>query len=1364
MRRQQTTVWIRWALPWAMFWGFLLPLTQRGMAQTVTSIIRQFEVPDGLSTREVYSILEDSNGFIWLGSEKGLQRFDGQEFATWTPYRDHPLLKDIYVLGMDAEGWLWMFSNTDRKFLFFHPTTEQFQTAPERFGASFPLFKNDKNKGWFDLKGHVPVDSKGRMVFPMNDPWQIVFYQSGQGFSTSPLSHEIPQGAALMAIDRKDCLWFISYGEKSSLFRTNAEGKLLSQHDLAGNVESPFACATPDHVLIMTKGPEGKQFTTLDLATGEVQIGPPIEDALRLQSNGFLLRLLTDRWEVSSLKNPGKRLHTVALDKYKYSLHKGVKHAYQDSKGRLWMLGEWGLTCWDIRPGKFDRLMWFDGAQEKPFHNTVRGIYADDSTLYANFESVGLVRMSLHDPDDWEVMDPALRPSDLPSTFLSSRPLIRLRDGTLELAQTAEIININPKTQQHKSIHLDEKVFWQLWALHEDAQGRLWVGGEGVLGLVKPDGSVETIELWPGNKIWKVVYQFLPDGQGHFWLSTHSGLLLFDPQQKKVLASYGKEQEGNFHLPTSVIHHHHIDSDSIHWLATDIGLIEWNPRTHETHTYTTLDGLSSDVVYGIFEDRSGLLWLSSDYGIMRFNKENHSVRTYLENEGITHTEFNRISAFQAQNGTIYFGGLNGVTAIRPDDFTEDKSDKPVIQVTGFEMFDRVQNKVISPVGELRKNKSITFGPEVGYVRINFAIPNPLDDKLVLYAWRLKETGENWSYQKTNSIQLATLAYGTYTLQIMGKDHTGNWSEPIEITLRVPRPFYLQGWFFILCGLLLVALVFVFFRRRTALLRKRQQQLETEISLATARIMEDKQTIARQMEELQQLDKTRSRFFANVAHEFRTPLTLIYGPISSVIQSGEVSPAQLRLLQTARENTDSLVKMIGQLLDLTKLESGKMELQETALELKPWLERFAAGFESLLAQKGISFELQYTGDPAFAFAVDRDKLNTLLKNLFSNAVKFTPSGGNIQLSAQVGQEAVVIAVRDTGRGIHPDDLPYVFDLYYQSRQPGAPVEGGTGIGLAICREFARLMGGQVTAESTLGKGSVFRLQLPAKPALPSHPEDEIVATTPDADQEEILLPPLSDGDAKPTLLLVEDNPSLQDYLRTILSPSCNLVQAANGKLALEQLELAGNALPDLVISDVMMPEMDGFQLLEALKAHPRYGHLPIIMLTARAGLEDKLKALRMGVDDYLTKPFEEAELLTRVANLLRNAALRRQAQQEETPIAETPQVMGQADREWLTRLEEYVSAHLQESTLSVARLCSEFAMSESTFRRQVKRLVGLTPQEYLNEHKLMRAMHLLETGAANSVAQLAEEVGYEDAKAFTRSFKNRFGKPPSEFLR
>lgn len=546
---------------------------------------------------------------------------------------------------------------------------------------------------------------------------------------------------------------------------------------------------------------------------------------------------------------------------------------------------------------------------------------------------------------------------------------------------------------------------------------------------------------------------------------------------------------------------------------------------------------------------------------------------------------------------------------------------------------------------------------------------------------------------------------------------------------------------------LVLLVLYFYRRLQKISRYNEQQTE----------------------ELRRLDGIKSRFFANISHELRTPLTLLLGPIHTILKrKNNIEPESKVLLELAAQGGENLKQLVNDILDLAKMEQGEMALNQQPTAPASFFRQNFAQFESLAREKNIDYRFQLTSTEHLIALLDREKCRRIIFNLLSNAFKFTPEGGTVSVALSVSEAILSLEVTDTGKGIDPDDLPHIFNRYFQTKRSDAVASGGTGIGLALCAEYAELLGGKLTVESEYGKGASFKLWFPLEPVtedpvraegLVEHPPGQLAVPGQ-------FPPPAGTPEERPTVLIVEDNRDLQTFLRTILERRYQLIIANNGEEACSFLWPTNEASAgriDLILSDLMMPVMDGYQLLQRTKKDAATQGIPFIMLTARAAREDRLKALRIGVDDYLAKPFDETELELRISNLLVNQRARRAAQDKWETAAERPQ-LSMPDQEWLEAFEEYVRNHLaDQQRLSVTSLALTFNLSESSLLRQVKRLTGLSPKKYLTEIRLAIAREWLEERRYASVGRVGAEVGYTDVRSFSRSFRRRYGKLPSEIM-
>lgn len=524
-------------------------------------------------------------------------------------------------------------------------------------------------------------------------------------------------------------------------------------------------------------------------------------------------------------------------------------------------------------------------------------------------------------------------------------------------------------------------------------------------------------------------------------------------------------------------------------------------------------------------------------------------------------------------------------------------------------------------------------------------------------------------------------------------------------------------------------------------------------------------ITKANKKLQALDLVKSRFFANISHELRTPITLINGPIEAVIagEHGKISAAATKQLMVVKNNGKNLLNLVNEILDLTKLEAGKLELVENPVQIYSFLNELFAAYQSEIHNREINFHVDYRYEKEVSIAIDEINFAKIINNLLSNAFKFTADNGQITICIKEKNEKMFISVKDSGLGIHPDDVQHVFERFYQSVQPEIKASGGTGIGLALAQELAKLQKGSIRVESELGVGSEFIFSFPLKKVIAGDAEMVTEMVTEEVNVHIIKNSLVNSIEKyadifeieKPVLLLTEDHKEMRAFIVSIVKPFFRVLEASNG---LEALEILENNTIDIIISDVMMPKMDGFELLENIKADERFKNISIIMLTARALEEDKLFALTLGVDDYLTKPFSREELLVRTRNILENRVVRKLATQELPLDGDN---RGATDATFIKKLKILIEKYIDSDQLSVLFLAIEMSLSERQFLRKVKVLTGFTPVQLIKEIRLIKAKSLLENQQVNSVAKAAYKVGFTKVQYFSNQYIKRFGEKPSD---
>ncbi len=869
------------------------------------------------------------------------------------------------------------------------------------------------------------------------------------------------------------------------------------------------------------------------------------------------------------------------------------------------------------------------------------------------------------------------------------------------------------------------------------------------------------------------IRDILVDHNGVLWIPTNNGLwrIDIDRGESEVLGLEHGFTDLHF---TSIFE----DTKRRLWLGTYLGGLQvYDPQTGIVMIIDQGQGLSSNTIMSIIADDEGDMWVGTEYGINLVSKEGEVLYSIHEEDGLTYDIFERFDPFKDSDGHLYFGSRNGMSIIDPTALKASMRRDTTVQIylTELGYFDKkegvdvVQRSRFGQVGQLE------ISPERPYLRLKFGLSSYLEAHNNRYAYMLEGKDEDWNYLGTQpELNISRLPPGNYRLLIKGADFRNNWTAvPLSIDIHARDFFYKQPWFYFLAGLPFIAFGLIWARNK----KQEARRLEREVALRTQKIREDKAVIEQQAAELRQLDTMKSRFFTNISHELRTPITLIKAPLENLIQKHGASLDERigRSLKMVLSNAGKLGRLVEELLELSSLEAKKAKLKETSTPLRLFCRQLFSAYESGAALKHIDYHFRSDLEEAAHFLIDRKRLEKVVNNLLSNALKFTPQGGRVQMSLRREAGHLLIEVTDSGRGIPPEDLPNLFDRYFQTRRDDIATEGGTGIGLALSKELAHLMQGDLTVESEWGAGARFILRFPAKEAPPEaeYPTSSLPVAEGGIDGNGTAVAPIatpSTDKPKTKVLIVEDNLDMQQLIYTLLCDQYDCVLANNGAEAWSRLQEEDQEIEDieLILSDVMMPEMDGYTLLEKIKAHERWQKLPVVMLTARSAEGDKLQALRMGVDDYLLKPFSPEELRARLHNLIANYQVRKKltvgAEKNAGDVGIAFEPEESANSVWLKEVEDAAREALDKGLkLSTAFLADRVFLSERQFSRKLKAVTGLTPNGYIQEVKLQKARHLLEHQVYTTINEVAQATGYSSGSYLTKLYQERFGKKPGDYF-
>jgi signal transduction histidine kinase/ligand-binding sensor domain-containing protein/CheY-like chemotaxis protein/AraC-like DNA-binding protein len=849
-------------------------------------------------------------------------------------------------------------------------------------------------------------------------------------------------------------------------------------------------------------------------------------------------------------------------------------------------------------------------------------------------------------------------------------------------------------------------------------------------------------------------------------------------------------------------------------------------------SYLKNNGLCNDVVYAMEEDRSGNIWISTDNGLSKFNPEKVSFQNFYTKDGLLNDQFYWTSSSSDNRGNLYFGGVNGLNYFSPEQI-EYYPRLPKVVFTDFQVFNQSVKIGEKLHGNILLNRSVaeTRAIELSYKDNIFSIEfSALDyflpDK-VIYAYKMEGIDQNW-VTVTAARRFATytnLSGGEYRFLVKAANSDGLWSaEPTVLRIIIDPPYWQTSWFRLLAILALILSVLGYIRYRTRYLHEQKRKLEIQVHERTLQIEEQKeklqeqssillqsnnalaerreliegqkielekqnQLIVEQRDEVIELNKKvslinqlRLRFFTNISHEFRTPLTLILDPLESLMESLKNDKQTLQTLKLINRNAQRLLHLINQLMYFRKIETGKMELRVVQGDLEAFLKEVFDSFLDLAGHNKIQYSFSSDNTPLHTW-FDPEKIENIFYNLLSNAFKFTPEGGQISMKVDYCQPNetqaglafpfVRIIVSDSGKGISAEHLPFVFDRFYQADSTLDNRQKGSGVGLALTQELVQAMHGEISVESELGKGSTFQVSLPYH--ADNFADEELDPTGSvqsvnlqskvDVITEELMLvgsamdePELKADKSKPLILIVEDNYDLRTFLIQSMKNDFRLLGAENGK---EGLEMAKKFTPDLIISDVMMPVMDGLELCSRLKKEIHTSHIPVILLTAKAMIEHWIEGLETGADDYIPKPFNLKVLQLKIVNLIESRRkLKRMFSQGET-VEPSELTSNSVDEEFLAKAYRILEKNYIEPEFSASQFASEMFVSQSLLYKKIRAITDLNITDFINSFKLKKAVELIQENKL-PIADIAFNVGFNDPKYFSRIFRKFYGMSPSEF--
>ncbi len=923
----------------------------------------------------------------------------------------------------------------------------------------------------------------------------------------------------------------------------------------------------------------------------------------------------------------------------------------------------------------------------------------------------------------------------------------------------------------------------------KNTSGRTWVGTwqGGLYTIDAENGELKKYDKYSTREHFVQALHVDADND-QLWIGTvHSGLIRLtgisgDSIKSKIYAQETTPQLGLSSDFVSVIFE---DNEQKLWIGTgdgginildlESGKISWIVKGEQN--------LPSNTIRAIIQDGKGNIWISSKSGISKFDQQKIFIN-YTEDDGLEHMEFNPNAVFSSK-GTLYFGSGQGYDVFKPADLSLQK-DPPRIFITDVKIFDRsispgesYDGRVIleKPVNEL---ETIELSHKVKNISFDFSALNLRNPKREIFAYSLEGFNDDWIYTNASNrfLSFSNLPPGDYTLKIKTARNTevgGNQGRILKI--HVIPPIWQTTWFIVLAGVAGVGLLYLWhwmrvagLRRQKLLFEKLAQERVAVIESKTKLLEQQNSEIQKQAAQLHEADQTKINFFANISHEFRTPLMLIVGPIARLMES-KVANENESLLMIHR-NSKRLLRLVDQIMDFSKLEAGNLTLETVEGDFIAFIKEIISSFNYVANIKNIAVEF-YSPEPQYFFNFDHDKVEKILYNLLSNAFKVTPPEGRIAVTIDIlhynehdTTDTLQIEIFNTGRGIPLAELPNLFTRFYRTKS----YSDGTGIGLSLTKSLVELHGGKIEVRSEENEGTWFVVTIPARRnqlegqnenlqtgslQQVMHPTD--IAMKDDELRESPSITTLNQSHAK-TILILDDDEDMRLFISKLLSPGYNVLQSSNGE---EALKLAYRIQPDLIISDMMMPVMDGYQFLREVKQNPHISHIPVILLTARASMDARLKGLEEGADDYITKPFHEKILLLRVKNLIERMQGAKKRFSTDIHLEPKEMTITSLDEKFMKNLLNVVEQNISNTNFNSDVICQELGVGRSYLYAKVKALTDLPVNEFVKTIRLKHAAVLLTKGQLQ-VNEVAYNVGFNDRYYFSKCFQKHFGVSPSHY--
>ena len=1359
-------------------------------------VFEKITTQNGLSQNDVNCIFQDHNGFLWIGTNDGLNRYDGYQFRTYRTGSRFILSKGlssnlISRIDEDISGNLWIATPNEG--------VCKFDVSREHF-VPFRNTLENPNRIAHNRILDVKCMSDGSVWLATQKGVTIISETDGnvqiKSLDSLISNFVITERCQTLAQDKLGRIWL---GRSKGLIvlekcqdgyhaQSIPEFEQLNVREIKLS-ESGFFVNAGNGIYLLNSNSEDVNGVNVE------RISRVVGRTLLLGQNNMLYVGSNQGLYIckyfSGEKTPCQLYAHVKEGFTASDLNRNVVQClFEDLSGNIWVgTNGGGLNRYNPARKKFFHFK-ANGLPGSLSNNKIRSIFEDsDHNIWIGTEGGGI---NFHEGNE---------KLDFNSGFIQYQITGHIGENSVYAIRELQLNGKNriwagtgypnwllqfETPVKGKLVAVDDQLLPKLgspvFSMLKDREGNMWLGTYGQFGLYKYVVKGSAYELYnyqegekEGDLSSNTIRSLLQDRYGNIWIGTDAGLNLLPyseiHKEKPRFRVFRNIISDSTSLTNNYILALHESKDGTLWIGTmggGLNRLQADPQMDQVSfgCFDKRDGLPNDVIKGILEDDKGNLWISSNKGLSCFNPVNKEIMNFDPNDGVQDYEFGELACCKLSNGMMLFGGVNGFNAFYPDQIAGDTI-LPRVAFTDFQVLNQsasvgavINNRVLLEKvvneTEVVKLKYSENSFSIYFSALHFTAPQKNQYKYMLEGfdsdWIIKNSTERIA-------KYTSLKPGKYTFKLYASNNDGVWSKkPKTLTVIVVPPWW-QSDLAIALYLIMFVLILWFFQRYSIIRIKQKNELLMEHF---------------EKEKAEELAQMKLRFFTNISHEFRTPLTLITGAIQKLIKSNNNLPVDVqerhRIIQ---RHSAVMLRLINQLMDFRKMEQDKLSLTVSEEDLILFVKNIYQAFVELAADKDIAFNLNVPAEHLQAW-FDADKVEKILYNLLSNAFKFTPNGGQIDLLVELTDHEYQITVKDNGIGIPVEMQPHIFERFYQANKLKPANFSGTGIGLSYSKGLAQLQHGDIRFSSIEGQGSSFILiikrgrahfqfndfltekQIGTLVRKPSEPIELIDLPK----VENPTLPTQTDRNKRYSLLIVEDNPDLLSFLADNFKREYQIYTADNGQIG---IDVAMDNEVDLIVSDVNMPMKSGFELCEEVKSNEKISHIPVILLTAKSTAEDTIAGYQSGADAYVVKPFDITVLEAQIKSILDVREELKMKFRKAIEVVPSEVTTTNADEKFLAKLISIVEENIMNSEFSVEQLANEYGLSQIIINKKLKSLTGHTANTFIRNLRLKRACQLLKTGRY-AVADVTYEVGFSDLKYFRSCFKKEYDMTPSEYVK